>query len=75
MMLALLTPLRRWGEERSGLGILVAIAAAAGDRGLALFQRGEAAIGAGAVGEVRAPRIILRIGGSPDRTRSGNDRR
>jgi hypothetical protein len=75
MTLAVQTLLRRSSEGRFGLGILVAIAAAAGDRGLALFQRGEAAIRTGAVGEVRAPRIILRMGGSPDRTRSSKDRR
>jgi len=73
MMRAHLTLFRRRTETRFGLGILVAIAAAAGDRGLALFQRGEAAIRAGAVGEVRTPRIILGMGESPDRTRSSKD--
>jgi len=52
--------------------VVVAVTSAAGDFVLALRQSREAAIGAGAVGEIRAPRIILRTGLRGNRRDSGN---
>ena len=60
-------PPRRVSNGRLVQGVLVTEAAAAADGDLTLFQTLESAIRAGAVGEISAPRVSLRIGAGRDR--------
>src|SRR5208282_1736846 len=67
-------PRRRYSGSRLIQIVLRTIAAASFDGDHALLLGRESAIGAGAVGEIRAPRIILRQRARPDRRRRDDNR-